>query len=231
MTEKGMIFTAWSVGRILAGAKTRTMRPMQLQPIYHAEHIWSWSKQIKGVDTGVQWQNGDNPTDLLCEFAPYKVGDSLWIREAWRTDKGFNYMRPTVLPETAPVWFESQSPYHYLPLQNSEVGRLRPGMFLPKRFAWPVRLPVIAVKVQRPRDLTLEEIWDEGIRVVPAYNRPDAWKQKWVEIYGERSWEANLWCFIYEWTVRGEGGSFGSQNSLLPGVGNQNAHWPEDLHR
>lgn len=167
MTEKPILFTPWSVRRILAGAKTRTMRPMK-----PSEYL----------------------SPLTAKFAKYAVGDSLWIREPWHCAIEYDAIAPRNLPEEPGVWFEAGSRSGDI---AKLVGRLRPGMFLPKRFARSLRLPVTSVKVQRPRDLTVEEMVAEGVECNALQEATWAWEKIWTGIYGAASWEANPWCFVY----------------------------------
>ncbi len=192
MSEKGIIVTPEEVRLILSGKQTQKMLPMRPQPVRIGSRwdwdICSWTAERPYCPIG--------SLELAIDYAPYQIGDSLWLREPWRTTMFFDDIRPKLLPEEAACYYEAYKEIENIP----NIGKLRPGMFLPKRFARPLRLPVTSVKIQRPQDLTLEEIVAEGL--LPD-DKPGAlrraWYAVWTTIYGAKSWELNPWSFVYSW--------------------------------
>ncbi len=177
MSEKGISVTPEEVRQILSGKKTRTMRLMKSQPL---------SEPVL--------QDGRYHFVDASYLSPYQIGDSLWLREPWQTLKDFDSYRPSELYDFVHINYIADSG------KLIDWGKFRAGRFLPKRFARPLRLPVTGIKVQRPQDLTLEEIIAEGI-----FNRKKdiflrwKWRDKWTEIYSKKSWELNPWCWIPMW--------------------------------
>lgn len=106
------------------------------------------------------------------------VGHRLWVREAWRTVPMFDHIRPSLLPDDAPIYYEADN------LSGLNLGKLRPGMFMPQAFAR-IQLEVVSVRKERLHDITEEGARAEGIELLPPeeplmardYREPEAWFQ------------------------------------------------------
>ena len=80
MKEKPIIFSTPMVQAILEGRKTMTRRVMKPQPtseLFGSHLFWHW--------TGCQWADRGLgcPQSAIDDYAPYKPGDILWVRETF----------------------------------------------------------------------------------------------------------------------------------------------------
>lgn len=127
---------------------------------------------------------------------PYGMpGDRLWVREAWRTDRVLDKIKPSLLGAGAPIFYEADAPH------QPSAGRLRPGMFMP-RWASRITLEVTGVRVERLQDISEEDAIAEGI--APEQSRRfeggarGCYRDLWESINGPGSWAANPWVWVVE---------------------------------
>ena len=144
---------------------------------------------------------------------PYgQVGDRLWVREAWRTSKVADELKPSNLAGGghSPIWHEAQDD---VPCHPSDFGKLRPSMFMP-RWASRITLEITRVRVERLQDITEADARAEGCapawldaydhttvhaHAQPTYKR--GYARLWGEINGDVSWDANPWVWVLSFTV------------------------------
>jgi hypothetical protein len=79
MRIKPIFFNTPMVQAILEGKKTQTRRVMKPQPTMNETGMWTW-KDCQWMDGGLGF-----PTSAISDHAPYRVGDTLWVREAFKT--------------------------------------------------------------------------------------------------------------------------------------------------
>ena len=144
MKERGIVFTGPSIPALLSGAKTQTRRLMQRQP-------------PAGEST---WGND-------CGRASCHAGDLIWVREAWRTFRNYDHLKPSALVS---IIGDHHGQYiHYLADPPVELarrgitisGRYRNARFLPKAFAR-IWLKVLDVRPERLQDISEEDAKAEG---------------------------------------------------------------------
>jgi hypothetical protein len=138
-----------------------------------------------------------------------KVGDLLWVREAFRTETPEqDHIAPRSLSPNLPMLFEADANWS----QNKTVGKLRPSMVMP-RWASRITLRVTDIRVQWLQDTSEEDATAEGcgdashedIAALFAEN-PSAYAVSmattgidpvtvfcvlWESINGPGSWDAN----------------------------------------
>jgi hypothetical protein len=196
MAERPILFSAPMVRAILAGTKTQTRRAMKPQP-HH-------------VDGGVPFGNGPawahaEPGTAMIRCPYGKRGDRLWVREAWRTVADANDIAPRDLMNV-----ESFTHYEADGAKPAGMGKLRPGMFMP-RWASRITLEITGVRVERLQDISEDDARAEGcapawldaddnetvhVRAQPTYRQGFA--RLWRDINGADSWGANPWCWVVE---------------------------------
>jgi hypothetical protein len=138
-------FTAENAEKCFDGRKTQTRRLMDPQP---KSLNWAGGNASGGISVG-----GRDWHPRFC------IGDIFYIREPWRTDMAYDKIKPTDLPCGAPILFDcALDPKGY---QNP--GKLRPAMFLQRRFARPARYQVTAVRCERVDQIGEEDAQAEGI--------------------------------------------------------------------
>ncbi|NVK20745.1 MAG: hypothetical protein HWE30_18835 [Methylocystaceae bacterium] len=152
MSVKPILFSGPMVRAILEGRKTQTRRVLRPQPDPF-DALFS--------DDG-RWWTGDDETGEVQQVlrVPYAPGDLLWVREAFRGDKGYDSSPPREWSHW-PVHYEAEG----APDPDDEIGmngRLRPGMFMP-RWASRLTLRVTDVRVQRLQELSDADAIAEGV--------------------------------------------------------------------
>lgn len=197
-------FTAENAQKVHNGTKTQTRRLLNPQPLGDGEmqkhshaDLWMWKKRGSGFTKE--------------EFRPrYRVGDVLWCQESWRTEIRFDNLKPTELPASARIHYEGSSESWRGPLANHDLncGKLRPGRFLPLRFARPHRYEVVAVRCERVNAISGKDCEAEGIAcgdtTRPGHRKPDSelkadFRRLWNSIHtapGTR-FEDAPWVFAY----------------------------------
>ena len=126
-------------------------------------------------DWEMRWHDLEH--SRLLSLLPYKVGDRLYVREAWRVSERWDSTRPRDLkPRSMTVFFEAggsicnqEARDDWRPSSWPEQGfapnwggKLRPPMFMPK-WASRITLTVTDVRVERLRSITEEDAKAEGV--------------------------------------------------------------------
>ena len=191
MSERPIIFSAPMVRALLAGRKTQTRRIVRAAPSSRG-----WNCDLReGRLTFVAAEG----VRYFPAILPYDVGDRLWVREAWRTNKGFDYLAPSGLPGMVAIHYEADG-------STEAFGRLRPGMFMP-RWASRLTLTVTAVRVERLQDISEADAEAEGIHerpILPHWpERPFAsvYRGLWNDLHGPRAWDANPWVAAISFSI------------------------------
>lgn len=141
-------FTAENAQKVHDGTKTQTRRLLNSpQP--------GASKGRPKFDMGRVYQ-GRN-WDAREQWHPrYRIGDVLWVQEPWRTAMCLNGRKPTDLPTDATIRYGGD-PF-------PPFGKLRPGRFLPLRFARSARYRVTAVRCERVDSISEADALAEGCK-------------------------------------------------------------------
>jgi hypothetical protein len=143
-------FTAENAQKCFDGLKTQTRRLLRPQPS---------ANYRDGIPFTMLWDEDEQQhwrRDIKPSFA---VGDIFYIREPWRTDMAHDKIKPTDLPGGAPILFDcALDPKGYL-----NPGKLRPAMFLQRRFARPARYQVTEVRCERVNEISEKDAEAEGI--------------------------------------------------------------------
>ena len=150
-----ILFSGPMVRAILEDRKHETRRVVRPQPVLEGGE-WAWYPR-KGYRVSWTAERPHCPTgnlSLPVDYAPYQVGDGLWVREAWRVTSEWDDLPPRLITPGVP-WYEANgSP-------GSPAGRLRPGVFMP-RWASRITLEVTAVRCERLQEITEEDAKAEG---------------------------------------------------------------------
>lgn len=138
-SEKPILFNPHMVRAILDGHQTAMIRPMKPQPELDHDNCWLWE--------GFWWSGNAQAPNCVLEKAPWRVGDLLWIQEAWRAWHGLDEEKPSGFCPGEDIWYESNKDR-----APDRFGKLRPGIYLPKLFARPERLKILKVEVGLPQN-------------------------------------------------------------------------------
>lgn len=133
----------------------------------------------------------------------YRVGDRLYIREAWRTAAHLDKFAPRVLPVDSPVFFEADAGGEVV----GATGKFRQGMHMPR---WASRLTLIVtdVRVQRLQEISQEDATAEGVfefavsrAMMANYHKADRdlYRDLWDSLNAGRGygWDTNPWVAAY----------------------------------
>nr|DAF23431.1 MAG TPA: ASCH domain protein [Caudoviricetes sp.] len=215
MKERPVIFNSEMVRAILDGRKTQTRRTIANVGSDNCIPLQKPTKTKDGIYTHVM----DAPGHDLCPFG--RVGDRLWVREAYQGPL-FNFdQMETYLEDTSkferPEFCEyradgGKTPEYYDADDNLRYG-WKPSIHMP-RWASRITLEITGVRVERLNDISEEDAKAEGVKpagdMLPDY--PDtfltpkgdfatakvAFQRLWQSIYGEESWAVNPWVWVIE---------------------------------
>jgi len=184
MKEHPILFSTDMVRAILDGRKTVTRRVMKPRP-----HVFDINPvMLKWND--LEWD------PRICKFPervskhyPFKVGDRLWVREAWNYSGG-----------------EACGRYVYrASTEGCERYAWRPSIHMP-RAASRITLEVVSVTAERLRDITEEDARAEGVEPMmvsffegmphePIYKM--AFEVLWDKLNAQRGfgWDKNPWVW------------------------------------
>lgn len=234
MADHGILFSAPMVRALLAGTKTQTRRLLSEARVFATPETKAFT--LRGDDLARALQNASGfrrldgngwfwESDAFEWQAPalrtgwmahigYAPGDRLWVREAWRTWRWNDRLKPSATPAEWGrrlhdfVQFEADN-------DNRMDGRLRASMHLPRAFSR-LTLIVTDVRVQRLQDISEEDARAEGIVPLPSgrfhcgfddegeitsKSAITAYAWLWNAINGEDAWSANPWVVAYTFTV------------------------------
>jgi hypothetical protein len=188
MSEKPILFSAPMVRAILAGSKTQTRRIITPRS----------SEGLQEGDIIVRW-----PADEFfgqCAFfrPPIKVGDTLWVREAWYCDDYRVQRGPYLKPDdmdldqarkdgTLVYAADGLRPY------EQEQPIWKPSIHMP-RWASRISLRVTQVRIERLQDISEADAIAEGIDdrdVICGFS------ELWDIINGPDAWDSNPWVVAY----------------------------------
>lgn len=207
MADKPILFSAPMVRALLAGRKTQTRRLIEPES----------GSDIRAGDILISWP-ADSFVRQAARFHPrIRVGDRLWVKEAWRTLHASDCLAPRNLaPDISKITYEAD-PENRNPLWA--FGKLRPLMFMP-RWASRITLIVTDVRVQRLQDISEEDAIAEGIEGDPVNawrcyapepknqthwaDPRESYRTLWDSINGDRrgcTWKDNPWVAAYSFRV------------------------------
>lgn len=226
--ERPILMHGRSVQGIRAGRKTQTRRIINPQPV---------GKEPQPTPLGWTWWHveGQYPDDKNCwedRCPPYLPGDVLYVREAWAAHFMYNDVPPREIPADGKscLWYRSdyRGPSATNNCVESQRGRWRPGIHMPKAFAR-LHLPVVSVWPQRIHDITMEDCLAEGVQGVrchhtgPSEGMPgycgdclnSGWQEPpqvsfmglWDDTNGPGAWARNDWVWVITFELRESNGT------------------------
>jgi len=201
MKEKPIIFSTPMVKAILEGTKTQTRRIIKTPPCEIHEH----GKTV----TVTRPREYKNEYARLCPYAPYNVGDILWVRET------FAHGNPGEYIYKADPMFDDCGP--------GDIGwGWKPSIHLPREAAR-LFLEVKSVRVERLLDINEANAKAEGIKRkydgclahkngkpgptpencpigCSCLNHRELFFKLWDTLNAKRGypWDSNPWVWVYE---------------------------------
>ncbi len=207
--ERPILFSAPMVRAILEGRKTQTRRIIKLNgqlPEFCGPRgcqsyptCWGWEDGEWGDWITLEKDEGQRLGWRDLNVAN-QAGDTLWVREGWRTLHKWNDLAPRHLPD-------DQDKIDYLADGEARNplwawGKGRPSIHMP-RWASRISLKVTDVKVERLQHISEADAEAEGAE--PILVPPDGggaphvegFQALWTSINGAQSWQANPWVAVY----------------------------------
>lgn len=230
MADRSLYFSAPMIHALVEGRKTQSRRVLHVQPpawvnfceqptmlnILHQwvpSGLWRWAElDPTGSRALRQWPLEEDGFHYWIR-PRLAVGDRLWVREAWRTHRAFDPLRPSAIAVGEDIWWEAdRAGPGASPPAGVVAGRFRPGRFMP-RWASRLTLVVTDVRVQQVRSITPEDAKAEGAPqladnphgrerdALPSYRWGFA--ALWDSLHAARGfgWEANPWVAAVTFTV------------------------------
>jgi hypothetical protein len=216
MKERPILFSAPMVRAILEGRKTQTRRVVKPQPesghdgepYWHVGGYRAW--QYRGV-TDTLRMGTNNP--LVCPYG--QPGDRLWVRETFVVEHQIESDQPPPYNDGRPValghgfggteWrqchYRATDPVPDLMYEDHPRDephcRWTPSIHMP-RWASRITLEITGVRVERLRDITMDDVFAEGCMLSTSKEEPRDFQNLWESINGPGSWEANPWVWVVE---------------------------------
>jgi len=154
-------FTAENAQKCFDGSKTQTRRLMNPQPSenFIGEGAAAWFNPSKVDRRTGEIFPGKKIFGVADEnehhIPRYRIGDTLWIQEPWRTLQCFDGIKPSRLIDDALIHYEGTN-------TENDFGKLRPARFMPRRFSRPARYEVTGVKCERVNKISEADAMAEG---------------------------------------------------------------------
>jgi hypothetical protein len=197
--EHPIIFSGWSINRILAGEKSETRRIVKPQPPSDVRSVmWDdmggdWIGTVGSRNDPIRWN----------EKCPYgQPGDVLWVREAFRLPECYDHLSPREYVDDTclhAVQYEAYQPYDKQ-YGGYRWGRKRPSIHMPRELCR-LRLRVEGVRVERLQEIDGDDAAAEGISTdYHIIKRQRRFARKWNDIHGTGAWEENPHVWVVEFS-------------------------------
>jgi len=195
--ERPILFSAPMVRAILAGRKSQTRRLLKVLDLrrdVETGHLDGWRTDGHGhwygyTDAATSGGLGVPATDLL--RCPYGVaGDTLYVKETWRTGVALDDLSPTAIRKKAleagyanpwmPTKYEADGhevDWQVLDSFGNAWGKTRVSIHMP-RWASRITLRITDVRVQRLQEISEDDARAEGVEsflTAFAPISPDQW--------------------------------------------------------
>jgi hypothetical protein len=146
-------------------------------------------------------------------YPKWDVGDRLWVREIWATEKMFNDFSVKDIVEakvaTLPLWYKVLDTQ--IDREGQERGRWRSSRFCP-RWASRITLEITEVRAERLQDITEEDAEAEGMNFNEHYSfgrdygattYRELFQRLWDSLNKKRGygWEKNPWVWVLGFKV------------------------------
>lgn len=218
---------ARSIDGIRARRKWQTRRIMKMGK--HPNHT-AMGRGIEWIEPGqAVFIDMADPTGPYClRDCGYRIGDTLLVAEAWRTEKRYDHLKPSELPSDAAIEYIATG--DTVPDNRVVAGRYRNARFMLNRLCR-IRLPITDIRVEFVQDISDADVLAEG--VLPNWAGdltgwdaaehgflgldantalPDdyyfcdgkrAFQQLWDATNGDGAWERNDRVWVYEFDNSG----------------------------
>ncbi len=146
---KGILFSPDMIPAIIEGRKSQVRRLSGLEEINKEPDKWVYTR----------FDHKDS-NERITVKPRYHPGETVYIKEAWATEKKYDHLPPRDIPRTAHIHYMSDGVGEW-PI-NLAIGRLRSPMFL---MEWMARYfeKIKSVKAERLQSISWADCLAEGI--------------------------------------------------------------------
>lgn len=196
-----ILFSTPMVQARIRGKKTQTRRTKGLEELNHYPDSYMYHGFINEKH---HFSDLDTLDDISLSCPYGQIGDVLWVRETWNKDYRYFYFKAS--PETLPMYIRAGI---NVGDWSFEECKWKPSIHMPKE-ACRIFLRITNVRVERLKDISQREAWQEGVEsLYPHYrdytgNQPylltgyASFKSLWQSINGPESWNKNPWVWVIE---------------------------------
>jgi hypothetical protein len=176
---KPIIFSTAMVKAITSGKKTQTRRI--IKPHNFPENTVQINPYCDGL---ARYVTSDKKSGSLRLRSPYGYpeADKIWVRETFAIDNG-------LLVYKADIDFDAIRP------EDFRRYSWKPAIHMP-RDASRLILSVLDLRVQRLSEISEEDALKEGVGSLNEF------KNLWINLNGDSSWEANPWVWVIDFSPR-----------------------------
>lgn len=217
MTDRPILFSGPMVRALLDGRKTQTRRVL----LNRSGDVPAMEPTLDGsvpFNDPSQW--GFRYYDKSCDcedvyFLPqfaefrFKVGDRLYVREAWKSHAAYDDLSPAAMGGDEPIRYEADGSHQtWGHPAIDKIGRFRQGMHMPR---WASRLTLIItdVRVQRLQECSVSDALAEGAIATPvtpefaSVHAISMYRAIWDGLNADRGfgWSDNPWVVAVTFDV------------------------------
>lgn len=188
MKSRPILFSGTMVRAILDGRKTQTRRVVKGAPVYVTPFIGRDNQPTHEFGLHYTHERVINK-HVHCPYG--QPGDRLWVRETWGVVCGAG-RRTVYRADGDPM--QAFYPGESIPMKWT------PSIHMP-RWASRLTLEVVNVRVERLQAISEADARAEGF-AADSPDAPfivtarDAFRHKWLDLYGAESWNANPWVWV-----------------------------------
>lgn len=180
------------VRAILFLKKTETRRTAGLKELNKCPEHWEVDKE--GERDGVYCMRSKIFGETVVRSPYGKQGDTLWVRESWRTYASLDSFPPRCVLSGAGVEYDAGGSSVGECDSLEGMGKTRPSMFMPR---WASRITLLVKEQKLER---LHKITNEGARCEGVENRKE-YEILWKRLNGEKSWDQNPWLWVVKFEL------------------------------
>jgi hypothetical protein len=166
MTDHPLLMKPDMVRAVLDGSKLQTRRVINPTPSW-LDGAWFWKSPNYDNGAGSNYFHTTRIEGVMAPWVKamrYKVGDRIYLREAWKALATRDFVAPRDMPPTTQILYladgEERAPDGW---KAGKYGRHRQAMHMP-RWASRATLFVEDVRIQQIQSITPKDCVDEGLQ-------------------------------------------------------------------
>lgn len=186
---KPILFSTPMVKSILDGRKSQTRRVMKPHP---PNYIDFFERRLIGFKG---YMSPGEPCDYDIIIPKYKVGDILWVRETWSTERKYPNAIESPNKDIKNYIYKADKQIHV-----ADLMKWKPSIFMPRE-ACRIFLEVTDIRVERLQDISEQDAIAEGLQDYYGKNAPyHANKVRYIDLWDEINgkkypWDSNPWVW------------------------------------